>query len=451
MIYTMYESGVMDTIPKCDCGQTTGAYNIGQSCDICGTEVRPVLYDKLEPILWIRAPKDVKCLINPHFWFLLNRAFTISNFSLVRYLCQTDYNASRNFKDLAVLQEMNIPRGYNHFLDNFYEIFEILANLKSFTKTPKLEAVEMCRKVMHAYKDALFCQHIPLPNKVLLVLEDTNMGKYMDYTFIDIIDAAQFIAGIDVKTRKAKSKHNTLQSISIENISVDSQDFIEITDEMQEKGLLLDDISVRRKENRTVKMMSALSDFYIGYYKKNLGKKAGLFRKHVFSSRANFSCRAVISSITEPHVYDELHIPWPLATGVLRYHILNKLKKLGFKLNEAVAFINQHTRVYHPLLDQIFKELINEAVFEDPQTGQAQTGLPVILIRNPSLGRGSALRLRVTKVRPDPDIWTLGISIISIRSLNALVFSSNVCKYVSQQGLLNSNVYLNPIELLESL
>ncbi len=424
-IYTLYESGVMSTVPSCECGKLTGEYNVGITCKICNTDVASPLYTDLEPILWVRAPEGVKSLINPHVWFILNKAFTISNFQLIRWICDTTYNESRPFKETTQLLEMGVQRGYNFFLENFDWVIEQLCQLKIFTKSPKIENIEIVLQMIKEYRDCLFCNYLPLPNRVLLVIEDTSMGRYVDYTYFSLIDAIQMIASIDtVKNKKKKKANLVIENISVNKIlgqTPEPEEFINLsTGEISASpGLLTDNVSMKKKENRTVKMISALSNFYNNYNRNNLGSKQGMIRKHVISSRNHFSFRTVISSITVPHVYDELHVPWGAAVGSLRYHILNKLSKQGMTCNQAIEFINNYARRYHPKLDDIFKELINESVNIDKETGIITNGIPCVLIRNPSLARGSALKLRITQVKPDPETLTMSLSILSVVSLNA--------------------------------
>ena len=424
-IYTLYDSGVMTTVARCECGKLTGDYSLGLTCHVCNTEVVSPLYQDLEPILWIRAPKGVSKLMNPHVWFLLNRAFSISNFSLIRWVCDPSYAPPRELKEVKVLNEMGIKRGYNHFVDNFRGVVEILSNLKTFSRGPKAENIAWIHRMINEYPDCIFSQYLPVPNRLLLVIEDTNMGRYADHVYFGVIDAIQMVASIDtVRTRgKKKKKPEPAGKVNASDIlgGGDEPEFINLTEQgaLASPDFLEDNTSVRRKEIRTVKMLHGLALFYNNYYKDNLGSKPGLVRKHIFSARVNFSCRAVITSITEPHVYDELIMPWTAAVGTLRFHILNKLTKRGFQANYAIEFINNYARLYHPLLDEIFTELIEEAVHTDPETGELLRGIPVTLCRNPSLGRGSVVRLRVTKIRKDPSIWSLGLSIMNVNTLNA--------------------------------
>lgn len=423
-IYTLHKSGVMDTVAKCECGALSGDYNLGLKCHICNTEVISPIYQDLEPILWVRAPEGVHKLVNPHVWYILNKAFTISNFSLIRWICETTYSPGREFKEISALESLGVKRGYNYFIENFDWIINTLSELKTFAKGPKRDNIELVLRMLRENPDCIFCQYLPLPNKVLMVIEDTNVGRYVDNVYFGIIDAIQMIASIDTirtHSKKRKEKHTAALTTITDIIGNDESQLINLSDNNLDASpeFLIDNSNIKKKENRIVKMLHALSTFYSNYYKNNLGSKSGLIRKHIFSSRANFSCRAVITSITAPHEYDELYLPWTLAIGVLRYHILNKLTKPGFRANEGVAFINRYARVYHPYLDKILQELIDEAVHVNPQTGRPQVGIPITLCRNPSQGRGSILKLRITHIRKNTEILTFGLSILSVVSLNA--------------------------------
>ena len=169
------------------------------------------------------------------------------------------------------------------------------------------------------------------------------------------------------------------------------------------------------KQNRVVKALCELSEFYEGIYKTTFAKKTGIFRKHVFGSRAHFSFRAVISSLTGEHRYDEIHIPWGIGVSVFRIHLANKLKRRGFTPNQTFQILSEYAQRYHPLLDELFEELIRET--------PGGRGLSCTQQRNPSLKRGSAQAVYITHVKKDPSIPTVSISILSVKGMNAKVLA----------------------------
>jgi hypothetical protein len=260
-------------------------------------------------------------------------------------------------------------RGYNNFVTNFDYYIKMLYDLKSYKiRNDELDDLQILIKTQ---RDCIFSNYLPLPNKSLLVIEDTKTAVYVDPIIIGALNAIRTISGID------KS---------------------------------VEEYTLRQKENRTIKTISKLAEFYYEMYKEILSSKNGLFRRHVFGTRNHFSCRAVISSNTKAHEYDELHIAWGHACTMLKIHIVNKLFKLEFTPNECTAFIQKHTNLYHPLLDKIFNELIDES---------PEKGLVCTFTRNPSMARASVQRMRITKVKTDVTDPTITLSIISVVGYNA--------------------------------
>lgn len=382
MIYTKYSSDLLSNLPTCECGDDqgiVGEYNIGVVCPICNTAVKSQVDQELEPLVWIRAPKGVRALINPNVWIMLTEKFTKSNFDIIRWICDTGYKPSE--RTPPVMEEilaLGIQRGYNNFVDNFDKIMDSLFSLRDFR--PKKDQKESLHHLLKTQRDCIFSTYLPLPNRAMLVIEETNVGTYVDPIVTGAIDAIRTM------------------------VSIDSD---------------LSNHSVRVKENRTIKTIAQLAEFYDGLYKTTLARKEGTFRKHIFGTRSHFSFRAVISSLTDNHHYDELHIPWGIGASVFGIHLQNKLMRLGYSPNEAKAFLYEHSQKYHPLLEELFEQLIAEAPKRyDPQ-GNELSGISCILQRNPSLERGSAQAMFITKIKRDVLIPTISMSILAVSSLNA--------------------------------
>lgn len=374
MIYTRYSSGseLLSNLPSCDCGRIIGEHNVGVvDVEGCGTTVKAPLEQELEPLLWMRSPEGVADLINPIAWTMLSDRFNKSNFDVLRWLCDTNYKPVA--KAPPVVEQLmmeDIPRGYNNFVQNFDSLTDKLFELKEFRV--RRGQTDHLRNLLKEQRDCIFSRHLPLPNKALLVIEETNVGTFVDPIATGAVDAINMM------------------------VSIDSP---------------LSNFSLRSKENRTIKTIAQLSEFYDELYKKTLARKEGIFRKHVFGTRSHFSFRAVISSQTDQHNLDELQIPWGIGISVLRIHLFNKLYRLhGMMPNQAIAFLNEHAQKYHPLLDQLFKLLIEECPYK---------GIPVVFQRNPSLERGSAQAMFVTEVKADGEIPTVSLSILATVGFNA--------------------------------
>ena len=420
---TYTDTDLMDTIPKCPCTHTRGQHHIdrrgkGTICKKCRMPVQAVLNKPIEPIIWVEKPEGVDALINPQAWRLLSEFYSLSNnsnqrFNIIKYLTNTDYRPNRvqhgRWMDYLddMLKDMKAERGLNTFYWHFDEIIGKISEIPKFTSTK--DKKEKLRKMMifiAMYRKNIFADQIPIHNKTILVIENTRYGTYMDTTLKTIIDAVRNIAGIDSDI----------------------------------KGF-----SISQKENRSSKLSESLSEFGEDYEKSFLAGKPGLIRKHVYATRCWYSFRAVINSLTEPHHHDELHMPWPLAVTTFRMHLMGKLMTRGYGYNDASAYLNYHTYIFNPLLDELFDELISESPYELSPTIELsivngvrtprrledgsydatdneykpRRGIPCVFGRNPSMYRTSIQRMFVTKIKKDPKIMSISYPIISVAGPNA--------------------------------
>lgn len=379
-IYTRYSNeSAIESIPTCECreGGLRGRFRVGVLCQICGTEVKNRYDDDIQSVIWMKAPKGIRALINPVAWAILSKRFMGERkFDTLRWLCDTNYIAPSSKPASVVgveqvLQSLKIPRGLNSFYDHFDAIMEVLFDSRALA-VGRVGRRDETRDFVNMYRDSIFCQYLPLPNKILMVLEKTNFGTYVDRNITDALDALWLMTGIDNE---------------------------------------LSPLKLYQKENRTIKAICLLQKYNSELIKKIYMKKEGLFREHIYATRATYSFRCVISSLTDAHHHDEIHVPWGVGTTVLRYHIINKLWKRGWVPKEIVQLLKEYELKYHPILDEIFHEIINDHA--------EYGGIPVVAVRNPSLKRGSMQRLMITTIKTDPSDVTVGISILIVKPFNA--------------------------------
>ncbi len=369
-IMSKYSSDMMSILPSCQCGETKGEYSIGISCPICGTQVKPVLNDDIEPLIWFRKPNGVAPLINPMVWIMLSNRFTRSGFNIIQWICDTTYRpVVRQPPILEKIMSTGITRGYNNFYEKFDDYIEILFNVKEFVL--KKKQTDYLYRLIKENRNKIFSDYIPLPNKVFLILEKTDVGMYVDPIVTKATDAILMITSID----SAIMEH-----------------------------------SVRVKENRTSKAISMLGDFYSDFFRSVLSGKPGQFRKHIFGTRTNFNFRAVISSITDRHNYDEIYVPWSIGITAFRPHLVNKLLRKGYDLNSAIGLLLGHVEKYHPMLDALLQELIIECPYK---------GLVCIEQRNPTMLSGSAQTKYITLFKTDPADHTVSTSILTVKAPNS--------------------------------
>lgn len=353
LIRTEYDGDSVNVLPTCGCGHLTGQHyaSVKARCPICNTVVMSVLERPIESNLWIRAPQGIEALINPTFWIILDNTFKKSGFSVMRWLCDPYYRVPTTQALYAEqLESYGLERGLNNFYKHFDAYIAVLIQNKCYSGND--DRKNSVLQLISEFRDLIFTKYLPIPNKIAFITERTSVGTYADFGMADAIDAAHTIVSL---------------------------------------GEPYQQVRLKKKESRATVCITQLAVYYNNLYRNILGGKKGWFRKHIFGTRANYSFRSVVSSITGWHLYDELHIPWTLAISVLQVHISNKLLARGWSPNEIEEFISSKAHVYDPLLDSIFEELINESphvvgtynpISVDPKEYREIRGLPSLFHRN---------------------------------------------------------------------
>lgn len=376
LIYTKYDGDALEALPRCDCGKLKGAYREERVCDVCNTAVFAVTERPLESILWMRTPPGVKAFINPEVWTILSKSMSSGSFNVLEWLVNPNYKANVNEpKTINQLKKFKFERSLNYFVENFDYMLEVLEKARVF-KGRKIDR-EHVIQFLTENRHKLFPKVLPIPSKLGFISEESAMGTFADKSMTIAINAIWTITSIN-------------------------SFIIPPTQKVM--------------ENRAVKAITQLAAYYQSFFSDTMGGKTGWFRKHIFGGRPHFSFRAVISSISEPHKYDELHLPWSLSVMLMRSHLINKLLKRNYSIIAATTMLNEYGFQYNPLLDEIFQELISES---------PSGGINCVWQRNPSLGRGSSQCLRITKVKTDPDINTVSMGVLILSGPNADLI---VCK-----------------------
>lgn len=377
LIRVTYNSDLLKSVASCPCDHTIGEHRIGEICTECGNPCAPPIEQELDPIVWMRAPKGVRSLLNPTIYTMLSERFTKGGHDIIRWICDSEYQSKRKpIKEIELLESMGFKRSYNWFVDNFDKIMETLFTMPKLARKPSdtgsgYQQSKDLQEILRVYRDRIFSKYLPLPNRSLLIIEKTESTSMVDNSVVGVLDAINTIASIDHPLTVMKQS---------------------------------------TRENRTFRSIAGIAAFGDSWIADSLGEKPGLSRRHMFGTRSNFSIRTVVTSITDVHEDDELHIPWGAAIGAFRYHLINKLRKLDYTPNEATALLNKYANMYSPLLDRLFQELIAESPYG---------GIPATLGRNPSLARGSMYLVRITKVKTDVADPTSSFSILVITAPNA--------------------------------
>lgn len=258
--------------------------------------------------------------------------------------------------------------GLNNFTQNFDKVFEVMVQtLGKYQKNPKKreEIVDFVRIKKHLF----FPRHIPFPSRMGFVSEASGMKNLVDPTMAQAMDAIRTITSISNSVRRIPQK---------------------------------------KIEARTAKSISGLADYFEQFEKSNLGKKGGMFRKHRFGSRLNFTGRAVLTSIANAHDLNHLHIPWSMAIQVYKLHISNLLLKDGYTAREIQRCFYERNDSFSQVLSDKLDQLLDLA---------PDKGLPCIHQRNPTLHRLS-LQFFLAYPKRDPLDKTTGHSTLCLSGPN---------------------------------
>jgi len=358
---------------SCDCGHLDEAYDLGVICEVCNTPVVSTANQPIIPSMWLKAPTGVLSLISPELLIMLSGHMSGKEFNFLAYFMDTTYQFDANSissretsRKVNRLLQANLPRGLNNFIMNFDDIIKFCMDV-GIIGTGKHEFYEFLVRNKHA----LFPQAIPIPTKLCFVVESTTSGSYIDKPIGPAIDAALTMGGI------------THSPIPLKPITV---------------------------QNRTAKALLLMAKFHEDYDKQRIAQKPGLVRRHILGGRLNFTARAVITSISAPHCYDDLHIPWGVACQLFKYHIVNKLKRQGMTTQAAMSFLYSNVLQYNERLNQIFLELIAEAKGPGPAC---------TFHRNPTLQRGSTQQFFITLVKTDLTDNSISMSVLCLKAPNA--------------------------------
>lgn len=390
IIRTHYPDDKLNTLPTCECGELVGGGNEGEICPnpTCRTVCERIVDKPLQSQIWMRVPDGIPAFIAPRFWVLFTTYTTTKRFDLLEYLTDPQYipggRGSNTSSDprvqaaMHVLKENHIKRGLDNFYFDFDRIMDVVLQPHNFNKFKgskdpgrRRPPNEELRELITKYRDCIFTKHLPFPSRLVLVSEQAGPNTYIDPNMTPAFDAVKTLC-------------------SIEN------------DPMM--------LSKRVIQSRTVKVIKLMADYYSNFKQNTCGRKKGIFRRQLGSTRSPYTGRAVIAPLAMAHAYDEIHTPWAWTVSLLRVHIANKLLRRDYTPKQLFRLIDQYTRTYGVVLHEVINELIADC---------PEGGIPIALLRNPTLERLSNQNFRITKVLTNVDVYAILISVLAIKGSNA--------------------------------
>jgi len=372
---TTINDPVLSTVPQCECGALKYGYNIGTTCTLCGTTVDDP-FDRVNALVWLKIPDQDLKFINPTYYTLVNKLFS-NKIDCINWLCDTKSRVklpnTLNILYTIVETVMGGVRSYASFVNNLENILQYLLTLQG--QKDKRHKVEVCLKLLQNNNNLCFTKYLPMFNSRIFTKELASKNTFLSLLLGDIVSVV----------RNWIEKCNAIKNYATTDVKFS-----------------------RTVNNMMVYTLFKLAQLYQQYIKDYLGKKPGLFKKHIFGARSHFTFRMTMLPIVVPHRYDEIHVPMLVGLVVYRPHIINMLvNKHGYTLSEANNKIAVAIKKFDIELYQLLNVLLEEAPLI---TGTSIHGLPVIKQRNPSMYQSSMLKVYITKFKEDLSDLTVSSS-----------------------------------------
>lgn len=378
LIYASLDGDSLSSTASCDCGEITGMDNYGIRCNQCLSLVMPITEKPLESLLWLRVPQGISAFINLTVWRILSKNLTHSNFNILEYLCNPRYSPDGKLPvdKLRKLDRLEIPRGYNNFVENYDVIITALFKAGLVGPSASARRRKKILRFLQENFDRTFSQYLPFPTRLSFIKENANNRITADPKMVSAVNAAHILIGIDNREH-SESQPPLAQAL---------------------------------KEARVVAAHQNFNEYYKTFESEIIFKKPGVARKLIYGTRPYWGFRAVITSRQKPHRQDAIEMPWSASTLLFKVHLQNKLLKQDYIPNEMQALIYENTLRYHPELDRLFKELLAES---------PNGTIPTIFGRNPTLTRGSVGFNQIDNIKTDPTDNTVSMSPLNLIDKNA--------------------------------
>jgi hypothetical protein len=358
-IRSIYTEDALTVIPQCSCGERKGMYLKKTICPVCNTPVTDIFYNK-DPILWFKRLDSTEKFLNPHFYLMFREGLG-TGMDLIKWITNTSYNPSipqAEYLKYIVSGIDGFTRSYNWFIQNIDKVFVTLLNNSVIKAKNKHKNLGILYELYKSNKDILLSEYYPLLNKRMFYIEKNSKGSY---TFAGISDAYDLVMTFIMQMNKKKS--------------------------IQEKSM-----------SRVCELASHLDASTIDQY---LGKKTGIWRKHVYGTRAHFTGRAVITSLPGRHKMDEVHLPWGMSVVMFRPIIVNYLRRSKLTHKQVRNKLMRAVQTFDQDISDIFDQMLNDV---------PEHRIPLMVMRNPSLHRGSVMLLYASVIKRDINDNTMGTS-----------------------------------------
>jgi len=324
-----YDTDLFSVKPTCGCGRTKDGSKVGQVCKYCGTKVTTVTDEEIESQIWLRCPTGTLGFINPQLWLIFFQNFTIKGFNPFEYYADPNYIPTKDQGDYRnkdvykFIKTLPWARGINSLITNFDQIVQtILSSPIIASQVTAQKTLSEHYELFVKYRNEFFCKHLPMPSKLLFVVESNATGRYASQEMKLAIDAALTACN--------------------------------------EKKVISTEKDIRFNEGISIKVVKQLAEFYKDHDANNFSKKPGLLRKNIAGAKFPWTGRCVITSYTGVHDMDEVILPRCIAIPILKFPLENKLLALGYSPTQILAMLQAGISQPIKVLDDVLDALLTE-------------------------------------------------------------------------------------------
>lgn len=366
------------------------------------------LFEKVVPSMWIRPVGNGKFL-QPKIFAMLSKVLTRDRVNILQYAMDPSYRLPHNLTPkgwVKTFLDAGFPRGMKAFYENFDAIMDLLIMNHYRKREARREMLGNTRRnggqkrnvtdyiamVIEKYRDAIFCDHLPVPSNQLFIMEKRGKNKVsevplMQYAF----DAVHTVTSISSRIRG---------------------------------------ISPRESDRLDYKVNELMSEFYEKYSQNYLTSKPGVFRKNSYGTSSSFNARAVIVSRQGVQNYDEIILPYSLGFKIFELHIAKiYIDEKEYSPIDIFEMRAEYARQFNKEVHDVMMRLLHDF--------WGGRGWAANFLRHPYLSKLSSQFFYVPEIGTDPLDNTIQMSPMALKGPNAdfdgdeMVLSLHLDKYTA--------------------
>lgn len=331
LLRTEFEGNNFDTVASCSCKKYRSNSYLGSGfvCESCGHEVVKPLTSRIETKVWLKRPARVSGFISPAMYAVFFSKLNTKSpkVNLVDYWVNPDVRNEKRFKDPnnnafkiackieAFRETLNIPYGYNSFIEN---IDLIIRSAIEADVSKVLDLSEQDRNYYSEFWDkyrtkAVF-NYLPLPNKITTVVESDQRDRYVNKEQTDL-DKIYF------------------------TIADTYPDY---------------DIRVDENEDLMGRNLKGLVDALAEVQKNILFGKKGMIRYHAGAGKLPFTGRSIITGESGVCRSDTIILPWMYGLTCLDKHLTSWLYRKGYTPKKIKEIIRTAAHAKLPIIEEFY-------------------------------------------------------------------------------------------------